>query len=34
MENDNDDTIPILVDQDAIVRDKVPVTILTGYLGR
>jgi hypothetical protein len=34
MENDNnDDLIPTLVDETAVLSPKVPVTILTGYLG-
>lgn len=34
MENDdNDDIIPTLVDETAVLPTKVPVTILTGYLG-
>ena len=34
MENDdNDDLIPTLVDEKGVSSSKVPVTILTGYLG-
>ena len=29
----NDDSIPTLVDETAVLSSKVPVTILTGYLG-
>jgi len=31
--NDNDDLIPTLVDETTVLSTKVPVTILTGYLG-
>ncbi len=31
--DDNDDLIPTLVDETAVLSSKVPVTILTGYLG-
>jgi hypothetical protein len=31
--NDNDDMIPTLIDETTVSSAKVPVTILTGYLG-
>jgi len=31
--DDNDDIIPTLIDETTVSSSKVPVTILTGYLG-
>lgn len=33
-QDDNDEIIPTLVDETSISSAKVPVTILTGYLGK
>jgi len=31
---ENDDFIPTLIDETTVLSSKVPVTILTGYLGK